>query len=530
MAESSRSDHIGRIGENFFHNLADKAKLLVGTISPDRIGKDRVIEFELADRDDNQPFDKRLPPLKCAIQIKSVKETTDRVSLSLSVAERLIGDPVATFVAILKVNENDDVTEMRILHLLDEPMAKILKRLRKEYANGIIDLNKCTVSFAIKDAQQVDLNQKALKKALQEAIGADIETYASIKAKQRRTVGYDQATRLSLNVTFDVNNLSELVDGMIGLRPLPLSNVRFFEERFKIKLEDKELFPSNLSNATLRISPFSEIEGTITLSSNKSDETAELNCEIFLPPISSVPVENYKIRAKTKFFNFIFESTVLNINQEGCSTLNDANNLSDWLNFLKALKIIQSGECEIIFTRKDYPTVSIPAHTTLNQNTDYLFDFIPLFERFSLIRKLSKSIDRPIFLMDMYEARREINIMHNYIATPENLSKFSFKTGEIPERNIPTIVYALLINTINIGVEKYVYGVRFEMSHHQEQDRINWQGDVGKFLSISSYEHENDIQQFNEEISRISGCTITIMPSTENVNGPDELTETHLAC
>uniref|UniRef100_UPI0031019856 hypothetical protein n=1 Tax=Neorhizobium sp. EC2-8 TaxID=3129230 RepID=UPI0031019856 len=229
------------MGEIFFDGVANRAGLLVGKIDPDRVGKDRVIEAKLAARDETIPFDQRPAPLACSIQIKTILTTTKSIKLSLSVAERLAQTTQPTFICIIRMTEEGDALEMRLVHLLDRPLAKILKRLREEFVKGTTDLNSKSITFNLKDGQKVGGAPRDLYRALADEIGPDMDDYAAKKTQQKKTLGYVAGQRTSIQATVTTDNLSDLVDGLLGLRPLPLTVFEVADQRFGIKIPISDL-------------------------------------------------------------------------------------------------------------------------------------------------------------------------------------------------------------------------------------------------------------------------------------------------
>lgn len=142
MADSSISDHIGRLGEIHFDNLANRARLLSCRLDPDRIGRDRIVEFELEDCAGGPSYDTRPAPIGCSVQIKTVLWHTRDVRISLSNAMRMAGDPRPTFICVIRVGRCDDVIDMRFIHLVGDNLARVLERLRRASQSSEERLNK----------------------------------------------------------------------------------------------------------------------------------------------------------------------------------------------------------------------------------------------------------------------------------------------------------------------------------------------------------------------------------------------------
>lgn len=504
MPESSDSDHIGRIGEGAFNQLADKARLLIGKIDPDRIGKDRVIEFELSERSDLQSFDKRKPPLKCAIQIKSVNEKTERVKLALSVAERLIGDPIATFIAILRIDEQDEVVEFRMLHLLGEPMKQILKRLRQEYAEGTEKLNEHETTFKIDSADVVEFKPAALVGYLERSIGSDIEEYAAAKATQRNTAGYDPDQRLTLQTTFGSTSIEDFVDGMLGLKPVPVLSIKAFEERFSIKLPDHSIFPQGFHRAAMEFTPTSSTRGLVALESVTTQDRVELEAEIFLPAIPNLPVEHLRIRIKTRMLEILIGRGKIDFSS-GATDWADIHYLSDWMEFIGAWKILSSGECRFELKNVAGQTLVGAGKTPQAEDDSELIDFFPVLERFAKIRDEAGVADRPISLKSVYEASHAINQIDVFFSAPNCGGEFLFDFETNSEDSISDLTM-LLITSLTVGEEKYAAALKLELNAEKSAELLKCRSTKAEALSIESFSDEDTLERFRSKLLRISGC------------------------
>ncbi|MGO7131972.1 hypothetical protein AB9E06_14085 [Rhizobium leguminosarum] len=193
MSESTISDDIGRIGEAHFDLIANTAGLLVGKIEPDRVGKDPVIEFKLASRDETVSFDKRAARPACSLQIKTILSHSKVVKVGLAVAARLASSSQPTFICIIRMNETEDgVSEMRLIHLRGRHLEKILKRPRQEYEAGTDKLHEKSITFRVNDSVPIKNGKDGLRATLSDAIGGDMDAYAAEKVREKRPLGYDK--------------------------------------------------------------------------------------------------------------------------------------------------------------------------------------------------------------------------------------------------------------------------------------------------------------------------------------------------
>lgn len=283
MAERSEADEIGATGEAYFDLIMTKTDLLFGKIDPDRLGKDRVIEAQLSSWEEGLPYDERSAPLSCAVQIKTVKNTTNRVSLTLSVAQRLAHGPLPAFIYIIRLDEDRETIETKVIHIIGEPLRRILQRLRQATKDKLTDLNKSEITFAISDARCIGMKGRDLKEYLMGEIGLDMDIYVQRKMAERKE-GYVEGRPKKITWNFSKTAPSDLADITLGIRPLPLSDFMAEEERFGVALPTQLPFPlTNKEQIPAFIIPKAHTRCFLVFQAAAEGEKVELECEVFLP-------------------------------------------------------------------------------------------------------------------------------------------------------------------------------------------------------------------------------------------------------
>lgn len=252
MLEYLQSDELGAAAQSAFANLCDKAKLVRNESSRDRTGWDFVVQFPIA-RHAKASLDQRQSGHTCYVQVKGTKGSAGgRVSMRLSSAELLAKQAGPAFVCTLLLNASGDVLRGYLIHLRGDNLAKLLKRLRQAEADGEHDINHATISY---DFKKSGLAFKAtpagLREALATACGDDPAAYVEAKRDELDKLGYDQG-RFELKVSFSADR-KELLDILLGEKPLVPTKYARFEKRFDISLPIEELAPG--STVELRIQP-----------------------------------------------------------------------------------------------------------------------------------------------------------------------------------------------------------------------------------------------------------------------------------
>ena len=142
------SDDLGEVAEAEVALLCAKARLICNKSQRDRTGWDFIIEFPTPSFDPAEPLDARPSGASCHAQVKGTA-AGDRIALRLSAAERLAKDPKPAFVIAVRLDRSGKALSGYLIHLLDAPLAKILKRLRRAHAQGRHDINHMQISLWI---------------------------------------------------------------------------------------------------------------------------------------------------------------------------------------------------------------------------------------------------------------------------------------------------------------------------------------------------------------------------------------------
>jgi len=292
-------DQIGRQGERKFDDLCELAGLIVSSLHPDMTGRDRHVEFPFVEPTAYLSLDTRPSPLACYVQVKTLKDKNTRFKMRLSVAERLARETKPAFICVLRMNDQREFVDMHLLHVYESMLATILKRLRKEHLNGSTHLNQLEISFSIAFGRAVELNPQSLRDVLQAEIADGMHAYAVKKARQLSELGYDEQ-RIQGKVSFGAVKVPDLVDGLLGLRNLPVKQFDVLERRFGMDVSiaagsQKE----EVRWHTFQIHPTPVSRCTLVSTNNKTGDSASLEGDLYVPAISGLEPEYIKVIVKT---------------------------------------------------------------------------------------------------------------------------------------------------------------------------------------------------------------------------------------
>ncbi|OCP19667.1 MULTISPECIES: hypothetical protein [unclassified Ensifer] len=524
MSESAIADEIGRIGESFFDFITSKTNLLIGKIDPDRMGKDRVVEAKLAPRNEKISFDNRSAPLACSIQIKTVLRTTKVVTLSLSVAERLAKDSQPAFIYIVRLDENREVFDARVIHIFDGNLAKILKRLRKEFAAGVENLHDRNITFQIKDAKRIGLKGNDLTTLLEHEIGSDMDRYAETKSKQRANLGYENGRPIRIDGSFEAAKIADFVDGLLGLRPLSLAKFTASEERFGIALPFQQ-FPKFQPGTLAHFNPKPVSKCTLVIGPPGDEDTVEITCDVILPPMSPIPFEHLKALLKSPFLEATFSQKTFSLRTLPEWAIGQHRSLDDWIAYSTALLTFTKGKNCPIAVR----TVAGIEHlgiATMDSPLDVqqAKTQLKVLRAFREIRKESAAPAIPVKADDILDAWSEILRAQNCLSGTMP-SDFSFTIRD-PKEAIPEEVEFLLLSGFSVGDEHYAYGIKCRVkSEETGSDWLVRQVSPFTWMDIALLnDFEADFVRYRNRLLRLSGvemCLSSIAYEEELMDASD---------
>lgn len=252
-SRSLTSEELGAHGEAIFPTLCTSSKLVVNKSDRDKTGWDYRVEFPNSSIEKLDYSDKRLPPLPIMFQIKSMWKDNRSFSAPLLSVERLTKLLEPAFFAVLRFNSDMSIEDFFLVHLIEDDLTRVLKRLAIESSKGNEITNKQTINFTRNSAWKKIPQGDDLGRTLLDIINrySDGKSYYSRKEKELRESGYS-STPLSISLKVEVKTEDELIEGFWGLRPISVVNFQSTEERFGIKRPH----PLGFSGAgTLTVSP-----------------------------------------------------------------------------------------------------------------------------------------------------------------------------------------------------------------------------------------------------------------------------------
>ena len=272
-------DSLGEKGEQRFGELCADAGLFCSKTTRDRVGWDFFVDFPHG-VGQTGPLDQRIAPMSCYVQVKTVKDTSQRASLKLNMAGRLAAEPKPSFICLFKVNESLQFTDVYLIHVSDDRLGQILKRLRSETAKGNeTALNKNQITFIPNEGERIELSGTALRAAFQRHCGDDIAAYVKCKAMQHEKLGFDDK-RYAISVDFAGIDVRALRDAFFGLTSkIEVEHLEVSQTRFGISLPESTAGP-----AAITIQPHPSDTCLVSYSSAELEAPAVFAADVYRAP------------------------------------------------------------------------------------------------------------------------------------------------------------------------------------------------------------------------------------------------------
>ena len=309
--------NLGEVGEDTLQLWASQVGLTVNKAHRDNRGWDYLVEFPIAENKSEGlklPLDRVPSPLKCFIQVKSTDGRPGKWSVKLDNLTYLVKSPYPAFFLIFEFDSQDAPQRAYLVHIGEDLIRTVLKRLRILNQTDISKLHKHTLSFrySIKDVLPF-VNGAALQKAILNYVGDNAESYATRKIQMINAIGYENGnTHLSLNILLprNVEDIQEyLVDFSLGLVPfLECMSGESRDVRFGLAASEPTAVIGQGKVQIVKLEPIGK--GTIVLkTSNGKYQLRFDDCDVYTPQGIGPAINHQfvKVRYAVPFIDFTFQ-------------------------------------------------------------------------------------------------------------------------------------------------------------------------------------------------------------------------------
>lgn len=297
-------DEQGEKGQSRFREISADARLVCNESTRDRTGWDFLVEFPFAPAQTVRSIDNRPAPISSHFQVKTLIQGRDRFKMRLSSAERLAREAKPTFIYVFSAN-GSEFGESRLLHVMDEILAKILMRLRREHAAGnasTINQRYITLS-ASRYGAPLPPTGDALRAAIEQGCGASLQEYIIRKSVQVRRLGFEPRPYKGTLRFIGLRDLDELAETFLGIRrEVEIDMLDASETRFGITIPMPELTGKNLR---ISIDPSPIDSCTIIARHDMFAFPTIFDAEVFVPLIPDFPREAFKALLRSQLFSIL---------------------------------------------------------------------------------------------------------------------------------------------------------------------------------------------------------------------------------
>lgn len=441
---------LGNLGENTLASWCSQVGIVSTKPDTDMHGWDAILEFP-REINPHYTLDHQPAPIECKIQVKSTDNTHRKLSIKLSVLERLIKSPLPAFFLFIEFSGGSDPTNAFLVNLEGKISHDVLKKIRKiDVIKNSNDLNHTTYSISYGNEHELSsLNGLGLQKKIISYIGNDYPKYVKEKANNLEMVGYS-GNNLLINLEI---NSKETLNDFIGMligeeKSISQFSSQTIDNRFDIP---KKIESINYGEATLQIDkvkPFKE-NAKVRFSTSSDLLPITYNCDLFLPPpVIDIKSELFKYRLKSPFFEIIVYH---NSHKFQATQTIDLMAKFPVNELYKGLRIL-----DILFVSTQKFTISIE---TTEDNWHNLNIDSPVRSEIQveMIPKLLKNLDMLINIANEHKVINDIELSIN------DLFKLNLKIEQLSEiktsRNMPILAKFnpkdsgdILFNTSLVGI------------------------------------------------------------------------------
>lgn len=438
------SDELGEKGESHFKEICADAGLICNKSDRDRSGWDFIVEFPL-DKAKETTLDKRISPLSCHIQLKTMKDGNKSFKMRLTSAERLAKEVKPAFVYVFLVNEKLQFTRSYILHFTGDRLSAVLKKLRVEELKGTSPnkINKKTISITVRDIECIGTTGESLRGALVSTCGNDIYDYMVKKSEELKCLGYTESPYKGA-MTLLPSYEDEIVDAFLGLKnDLKLLSFQVNESRFGIDLP-----LDSFGEGKIHFDPNPCDQCTIVIRSDSLSGPAIFDGRIFIPPKVLFTEKNRKIAVKSDLFTIVIYDDHYTIFFNVIGGIRKTAN--EWSHFWRMMLAIAIGNGTIEFLPKKFSKARFPliSHDSVTKESICKY-WLDVLEAFSFLVSQAAILQDPkISLNELHIGYREI--MHSY-----SLMK---------DKNVVIAFHAKLIDDYkDLSSKKFIFALAFRL-------------------------------------------------------------------
>ena len=291
--------------------------------------------------------------VKCFIQIKTNTENRRGTRVKLSNALEYATAAAPVFIVLYTYEGSGRLKEVRLLHVWQKQIERILRRVREADANGQSALHKANLTFAL--AEIAPVAEADLLPAIEKLVLQIGHNYSDVKRAIVEKVGFDE-TAMKGTITFkEGTTIDQIIDNQIGLVE-SIEAERLIGRSVRFGIESRH--PTIDTPAGQLIMRSHPIKCVVRLGSEKSSRQVSITSDMYVPSFPNLPLEKKRVRIVNSFVELIVHLENADIDFNAKTDDRTPYTLEELQNALGLINIFSTGQVRIEISRNNKPPIT----------------------------------------------------------------------------------------------------------------------------------------------------------------------------
>lgn len=298
---------LGKLGEYTFASWCAQVGLIANGSMIDKTGWDFYVEFPISQDISTNELHKSA--VNCKVQVKATDNREGKWQVTLSNLRQMATSQMPSFYVFLEFDSKSEVQRAYIVHVDNEYVYKILKRIREiEQKGSVTELNKKKMTIYYNEENEIKfLNGRDLQAALLKYIGENYIEYVENKNNYLKECGFEKGYgKVEFSIAGGDLGLHQLIDLSLGLTDeIDVENFVNIDERFGISSKNPSF---QLDTAKLKMGVLPSKKGKLTLKEDNLSRSLTFDIKFYNSPFSFYDYRKYtKFRVVGDFFDMTCE-------------------------------------------------------------------------------------------------------------------------------------------------------------------------------------------------------------------------------
>jgi len=304
---------LGQLGENTFAMWCAQVGLSANPSAIDKTGWDYYVEFPISQNISTNELHKSA--FECKVQVKATDKQDRKLSITVSNLRRLATAQMPSFYIFLEFNGENEVQNAFVLHIDNELVYKILKRVHEiEQSEPNKNLNKRKMTLHYNEKHKLNkLNGENLQETLLHYIGENYSDYITNKNNYLKECGFESGYGKVIFSIEGEEGIQQIIDASLGLKgEIDVENVTSVDQRFGIPSRKPSLA---LPKAKLSILNKNVRKGKIRFKEDNLSRGLVFDINFYIAPFSFNEFRKFsKFRIVGDFFDMTCEPYLKKVN------------------------------------------------------------------------------------------------------------------------------------------------------------------------------------------------------------------------